>query len=168
MAGSFLGIDFLRKFRITVAPETSQVLFACIATAPGVMATPAAAHPGGPAAILFSDRLLSSPLQQEQPRICPGTVFLLPCREVFASSGPAAPLQPAQSGICTASRTRLRGLTSDLIRSSPEASAWGGGSPVEAAYVPGSWLDLAWRQYFVLQHHCTLCTVPVYRPQCMQ
>jgi hypothetical protein len=29
-----LGIDFLRKFRITVVPETSQVLFACTATAP--------------------------------------------------------------------------------------------------------------------------------------
>jgi hypothetical protein len=28
-----MGIDFLRKFRITVAPETSQV-FACKATAP--------------------------------------------------------------------------------------------------------------------------------------
>jgi hypothetical protein len=29
-----LGIDFLRQFRITVAPETSQVLFACTAKAP--------------------------------------------------------------------------------------------------------------------------------------
>jgi hypothetical protein len=34
VAGPILGIDFLRKFRITVAPETSQVLFACTATAP--------------------------------------------------------------------------------------------------------------------------------------
>jgi hypothetical protein len=34
MAGPILGIDFMRKFRITVAPETSQVLFACTATAP--------------------------------------------------------------------------------------------------------------------------------------
>jgi hypothetical protein len=34
VAGPILGIDFLRKFRITVAPETSQVLFACMATAP--------------------------------------------------------------------------------------------------------------------------------------
>jgi hypothetical protein len=33
MAGLILGIDFLRKFRITVAPETSQVLFACMAMA---------------------------------------------------------------------------------------------------------------------------------------
>jgi hypothetical protein len=34
VAGPILDIDFLRKFRITVAPETSQVLFACTATAP--------------------------------------------------------------------------------------------------------------------------------------
>jgi hypothetical protein len=34
VAGPILGIDFLRKFRITVAPETSQVLFACMVTAP--------------------------------------------------------------------------------------------------------------------------------------
>jgi hypothetical protein len=34
VAGPILGIDFLRKFRITVAPETSQVLFACTANAP--------------------------------------------------------------------------------------------------------------------------------------
>jgi hypothetical protein len=31
--GPILGIDFLRKFRIIVAPETSQILFACTATA---------------------------------------------------------------------------------------------------------------------------------------
>jgi hypothetical protein len=34
LAGPILGIDFLRKFRITVASETSLVLFACMATAP--------------------------------------------------------------------------------------------------------------------------------------
>jgi hypothetical protein len=34
VAGPILGIDFLRKFRITVAPETSQILFACMTTAP--------------------------------------------------------------------------------------------------------------------------------------
>jgi hypothetical protein len=33
VAGPILGIDFLRKFRITVAPETSLVLFAWMATA---------------------------------------------------------------------------------------------------------------------------------------
>jgi hypothetical protein len=34
VAGPILGIDFLRKFKITVAPEASRVLFACKATAP--------------------------------------------------------------------------------------------------------------------------------------
>jgi hypothetical protein len=34
VAGPILGIDFLRKFRITVAPETIQILFACMAMAP--------------------------------------------------------------------------------------------------------------------------------------
>jgi hypothetical protein len=33
VAGPILGIDFLRKFKISVAPETSQVLFACTAMA---------------------------------------------------------------------------------------------------------------------------------------
>jgi hypothetical protein len=42
VAGPILGIDFLRKFRITVAPETSQVLFACMVIAPatGKMSLP--------------------------------------------------------------------------------------------------------------------------------
>jgi hypothetical protein len=33
VAGPILGIDFLRKFKATVAPETSQILFACTAVA---------------------------------------------------------------------------------------------------------------------------------------
>jgi hypothetical protein len=47
---------------------------------PDATAMPAAARPGGPAAskrVFFSDPLVS-PLQQDQPRIRPGTVFLLP------------------------------------------------------------------------------------------
>ncbi len=34
---------------------------------------------------------------------------------------------------------------------------------VEAAYTPGSQLAPARQQYPVLQHCCTLCTVPVYK-----
>jgi hypothetical protein len=34
VAGPILGIDLLRKFKITVAPKTSQILFACTAAAP--------------------------------------------------------------------------------------------------------------------------------------
>jgi hypothetical protein len=33
---------------------------------------------------------------------------------------------------------------------------------VEVAYVPGSWLVPARQQYYILQHRCTLCIVPVY------
>jgi hypothetical protein len=33
---------------------------------------------------------------------------------------------------------------------------------------PGTQPAPAWRQYAVLQHRCTLCTVPVYKPLCMQ
>jgi hypothetical protein len=39
---------------------------------------------------------------------------------------------------------------------------------VEAAYAPGLWLAPAQQQYYVLQYCCTLCTVPVYKPLCMQ
>jgi hypothetical protein len=40
VAGPILGIDFLRNFRITVAPEISQVLFACTTRAPAAAKTP--------------------------------------------------------------------------------------------------------------------------------
>jgi hypothetical protein len=33
VAGPILGIDFLRRFKVTVAPETSQIFFACTAAA---------------------------------------------------------------------------------------------------------------------------------------
>ncbi len=36
VAGPILGIDFLQKFKITVAPETSQILFACTAASPPI------------------------------------------------------------------------------------------------------------------------------------
>jgi hypothetical protein len=31
VAGPILGIDFLRRFKVTVAPETSQIFLACTA-----------------------------------------------------------------------------------------------------------------------------------------
>jgi hypothetical protein len=34
IAGPFLGIDFLQKFKITVVLETSQILFECTAAVP--------------------------------------------------------------------------------------------------------------------------------------
>jgi hypothetical protein len=66
---------------------------------PGTMAMPAAARPGSLGAskqVWFSDPLISSPSQQEQPRIHPETIFLQPHGEVFANPGPAAPSQPPQ------------------------------------------------------------------------
>jgi hypothetical protein len=34
VAGPILGIDFLRKFKVAVSPEISQIQFACSAAAP--------------------------------------------------------------------------------------------------------------------------------------
>jgi hypothetical protein len=102
----------------------------------------AATLPGGPAAtqlVSFSDSLVSSPSQQEQPRIRPGTVFLLPCGEVFARPGLAAPSQPPQRQYLQRQQkppTRIDLWHCPLF-------SWGqclGGSPVEAAYASGSWL----------------------------
>ncbi len=67
---------------------------------PGTTATAATANAGSPAAtkrVLFSDPLVFLLSQQKQPRICPGSVFLLPCGEIFARPGPTAPSQPPQN-----------------------------------------------------------------------
>jgi hypothetical protein len=51
MAGPIMGIDFLRKFKITIAPETSQILFACMAAPPATAQSPLSSslkHPAGP------------------------------------------------------------------------------------------------------------------------
>ncbi len=34
VAGPILGIDFLRRFKVTIAPETRQIFFTCTAAAP--------------------------------------------------------------------------------------------------------------------------------------
>jgi hypothetical protein len=39
VADPILGIDFLRKFKVTVAPETSQIVIACTAVAPSAPQT---------------------------------------------------------------------------------------------------------------------------------
>ncbi len=96
---------------------------------PGATAMPAAAHPGGSAAtkwVLFSDPLVSSPSQQVQPRIHPGTVFLLPCREVFARPGLAAPSQPSQRRYLQCQRKPVTSINLWPVPSSPEVSAQGG------------------------------------------
>jgi hypothetical protein len=78
---------------------------------------PSTACSGGPAAsekVSFSDPLVSSPSQQEQPRIRLGTVFLLPHREVLHA--PSSSFH--KGGTRSANRNHLQGLTSDLICSS--------------------------------------------------
>jgi hypothetical protein len=53
VAGPILGIDFLRKFKVTISPELSQIQFACSAAAPSAHILPSAApsaHISPPAA----------------------------------------------------------------------------------------------------------------------
>jgi hypothetical protein len=61
VAGPILGIDFLRKFRITVAPETSQVLFACTVT------VTAATEPPLPSVSPIVEPFVSIPSTQKIP-----------------------------------------------------------------------------------------------------
>jgi hypothetical protein len=51
MVGPIMGIDFLRKFKVTVSPEISQRLFAYSAAASPAILLPLAAPPAHP---LFS------------------------------------------------------------------------------------------------------------------
>jgi hypothetical protein len=43
VVGPILGIDFLRKFKVIVSPELSQIQFACSAAAPSAHIVPSAA-----------------------------------------------------------------------------------------------------------------------------
>jgi hypothetical protein len=43
VAGPILGIDFLRKFKVIVSPELSQIQFACSVAAPSAHIVPSAA-----------------------------------------------------------------------------------------------------------------------------
>jgi hypothetical protein len=45
VAGPILGIDFLRKFKVTVVPEINQIQFACTAVALPAPYLPSAASP---------------------------------------------------------------------------------------------------------------------------
>jgi hypothetical protein len=51
VAGSILGIDFLRKFKVTVVPDINQIQFACTTAAPPAPFLPSAVSPD---AFLFS------------------------------------------------------------------------------------------------------------------
>jgi hypothetical protein len=99
--------------------------------------------------VSFSDLLVSSPSQQEQPRICLGTVFFLPRGEVFARPRLAATSQPPQKR----SQHRHWKLPTRIDlwpRPLFSRGHCSGGNPVGAAYAPGSWLHPAQMQYYVL------------------
>ncbi len=115
---------------------------------PGTMTTSATARPEGSAAsmwVLFSVPLVSSPLQQEQLRICPGTVFLLPRGEVFACPGPAAPSQPPQRQYPQRQRKQTfedQPLTSSALLPRPVF----GGEPCGGCLRPWFVATPAWQQ----------------------
>jgi hypothetical protein len=48
VAGPILGIDFLRKFKVTVSPEINQIQFACSAMASPALHLPSVAPPAHP------------------------------------------------------------------------------------------------------------------------
>jgi hypothetical protein len=56
VAGPILGIDFLRKFKVIVSPELSQIQFACSAAAPSAHILPPAAPPASYCSSSFSFR----------------------------------------------------------------------------------------------------------------
>jgi hypothetical protein len=58
VAGPILGIDFLRKLKLTVSPEISQIQFACLAAALPAIFLPSAARPAHP---IFSAASSASP-----------------------------------------------------------------------------------------------------------
>ncbi len=75
VAGPILGIDFLRKFKVTVAPEINQIQFACTAAASPAPKLPSAASPAP--SCLFSSPPVPAPapiqlqLRQLLPSLLP-------------------------------------------------------------------------------------------------
>jgi hypothetical protein len=108
---------------------------------PGTTATPAAAHPGSPAATIrvsFSDLLVSPPSQQEQLRMRPGMFFSYHTRRFLHAPGYQLLRSSTKAVSAMPAETALEGppLTSSAFLPRPVL----GGCPVEAAYTPGSWL----------------------------
>ena len=61
VAGPILGIDFLRKFKVTVSPDINQIQFACTAAASPAPNLPTAASSASPC--LFSSTPVPVPVQ---------------------------------------------------------------------------------------------------------
>jgi hypothetical protein len=82
VADPILGIDFLRKFKVIVSPELSQIQFACSAAAPPAHILPPAAPPASYCSSSFNSRenksLLDPPsLFQKTPDSVPDDVKIL-------------------------------------------------------------------------------------------
>jgi hypothetical protein len=67
VAGPILGIELLRKFKVTVAPEINQIQFACTAAASPAPYLPSAAPPASPC--LFSSPPVSAPVPIQLPAV---------------------------------------------------------------------------------------------------
>jgi hypothetical protein len=75
VAGPILGIDFLRKFKVTVVPDINQIQFACTAVASPTPFLPSAAPPAPPSfseassalPYLFSSPRVPAPIQSSSP-----------------------------------------------------------------------------------------------------
>jgi hypothetical protein len=116
VAGPILGIDFLRKFKISVAPETSQVLFACTAMAPAPAERlppiiPLVAEPS------FVQSKATTSLMQSIPDHVPDDVkrFLLRFLSILRT-GDVVPTQPIG---CSTTFTQAA-----IHRYSPKLAAW--------------------------------------------
>jgi hypothetical protein len=78
VAGPILGIDFLRKFKVIVSPEFSQIQFACSAAAPSAHILPSAApsaHITPTAAPPASYRSSSFSSRENKSLLDPPTLF---------------------------------------------------------------------------------------------
>jgi hypothetical protein len=65
VAGPILGIDFLRKLKVTVSPDINQIQFACTAAASPAPYLPTAGSPASPC--LFSSPQVPAPVPIQLP-----------------------------------------------------------------------------------------------------
>jgi hypothetical protein len=93
VAGPILGIDFLRKFKVTVSPEINQIQFACSAAALPTTFLPSAAPPATfllaaalPAHPILSAALSASPFLFSSIPVQLGSNSAVHCDNFFTAS----------------------------------------------------------------------------------
>jgi hypothetical protein len=86
VAGPILGIDFLRKFKVTIVPEINQIQFACAAAASPTPFLPSAALPANP---VFSAASSASPYLFSSPPVPALVPIQLPTATKTSSQLPA-------------------------------------------------------------------------------